>query len=99
MAKISGGVRKPGKRGRTRSKFKKTTGKVTVNKIMEEFEENDKVQVVIDSSYHAGLPCKSFHGLTGRVTGFRGSAFEVKLKKGNKEFLGVTNSVHLKRLK
>jgi large subunit ribosomal protein L21e len=99
MAKISGGVRKPGKRGRTRSKFKKSTGKVTINKIMEEFEENDKVQVVIDSSYHDGLPDKSFHGLTGRVAGFRGNAFEVKLKKGNKEFLVVTNSVHLKRLK
>ncbi len=99
MAKISTGGRKPGKRGKTRSKFKKTGPKVTVNKIMEEFSIGDKVQVVIDSSYHNGLPDKSFHGQTGYVKNKRGNSFEVELKKGKKMFVVVTNSVHLKRLK
>ena len=99
MAKISGGGRKPGKRGKTRQKFKKSTKKPSVNDIMQEFEEGDKVSVVIDSSYHAGLPDKGFHGLTGTVSGKRGKSFEVKLNKGNKEMMVVTTAVHLKKLK
>lgn len=98
MAKISGGGRKPGKRGRTRSKLKKTSGKVTINKIMEEYDVNERVHIIIDPSYHDGLPDKSFHGLTGKIVKKRGNAFEVELKKGNKKFLVVTNSVHLKRV-
>jgi large subunit ribosomal protein L21e len=99
MAKISGGVRKPGKRGKTRAKFKKKGAKVTVNKEVEEFNNGEKVQIVIDSSYHSGLPGKGFHGLTGTVSGKRGSAYEVELKKGKKDFMVVTTPAHLKRLK
>ncbi|MBT4596837.1 MAG: 50S ribosomal protein L21e [Candidatus Diapherotrites archaeon] len=99
MAKISGGVRKPGKRGRTRAKFKKTSAKVTVNKEVEEFKNGEKVQIVIDSSYHSGLPDKGFHGLTGYVSGKRGLAYEVELKKGKKDMMVVTTPAHLKRLK
>ncbi len=99
MAKISGGVRKPGKRGKTRSKLKKRGSKVTVNKILETFEKGDKVQVVIDPSYHKGLPDKSFHGLTGYVSEKRGDAYEIELKKGKKLFTVVTVPVHIRRLK
>ena len=99
MAKISGGVRKPGKRGNTRAKFKKTSSKVTVNKMIEEFTVGDKVAVVIDSSFHSGLPDKGFHGLTGHISGKRGSAYEINLNKGKKEFMVVTTPVHIKRLK
>jgi len=99
MAKQTGSPRKPGKRGKTRSKFKKSSKKISVNDIMQEFEDNDKVQVVIDSSYHPGLPDKGFHGLTGNIVGKRGKSFEVKLNKGNKEMMVVTTAVHLKKLK
>jgi large subunit ribosomal protein L21e len=99
MAKISGGGRKPGKRGKTRAKFKKKSKKPSVNDIMQEFDDDDKVQVVIDPSYHAGFPDKGFHGLTGKVVGKRGNSFEVKLSKGNKEMMVVTTAVHLKKLK
>jgi large subunit ribosomal protein L21e len=99
MAKISGGVRKPGKRGKTRRKFKNKATKPTVNDIVQEFKKGDKVQVVIDSSYHKGLPDKSFYGLTGYVSEKRGSAYEVELKRGKKDFVVVTTPVHLKRLK
>jgi len=98
MAKQSGSPRKPGKRGKTRSKFKKKGAKVSVNDIMQEFDNDDKVQVVIDSSYHAGLPDKGFHGLTGKIVGKRGKSFEVKLNKGHKEMMVVTSAVHLKKL-
>ena len=99
MAKQTGSPRKPGKRGKTRSKFKKTSKKISVNDIMQDFNDGDKVQVVIDSSYHPGLPDKGFHGLTGNISGKRGKSFEVKLNKGNKEMMVVTTAVHLKKLK
>lgn len=96
--KIQGNPRKPGKRGRTRSKFKKNTPKVSVNDIMTTFELGDKVQVVIDSSYHPGLPHKSFHGLTGNVSKKRGEAYEIKLLQGNQHLTVVTTAVHMKKL-
>jgi large subunit ribosomal protein L21e len=98
MAKISGGVRKPGKRGKTRQKFKKKGPKTSVNKMVEEFKNGDKVQVVIDSSMHAGLPDKSFHGLTGYISGKRGESYEIELKRGKKDFMVVTTPVHIKKL-
>ena len=98
MAKITGGGRKPGKRGKTRAKFKKTTSKVTVNKVMAEFAIGDRVQVLVDSSSHAGLPGKGFHGLTGYISGKRGKSYEIELKKGNKDFMVVTTPVHIKKL-
>ncbi len=96
--KIQGNPRKPGKRGRTRSKFKKNSPKVSVNDIMTEFSDGDKVCVVIDSSYHPGLPHKSFHGLTGNVIRKRGEGYEVSVMQGNQRLTVVTTAVHLKKL-
>jgi ribosomal protein L21E len=65
---------------------------------MTEFSLGDKVCVVIDSSYHSGLPDKSFHGLTGIVSKKRGQAYEVSLLKGRQALTVVTTPVHLKKL-
>ena len=91
-------VRKEGKRGKTRSKFKRKGSKPTVNTLMKKLEENDTVQVVIDSSQHAGFPDKRFHGITGKITAKRGSAYEVSLKKRDKKAIVVTTAAHLKKL-
>ncbi len=98
MGKQTGSPRRPGKRGKTRYKFAKRGSKVSVSDIMATFEDNDRVQVVVDGSYHAGLPHKSFHGLTGRITGKIGEAYEVSLKKGNQDLVVITTAVHLKKL-
>ena len=92
-------VRKPGKRGKTRSKFRKKGPDATVNTLVKTLDKDDTVQVVIDPSQHAGLPHKRFHGLTGKVSGKRGSAYEVSLRKGNKQAVVVTTAAHLKKLK
>jgi large subunit ribosomal protein L21e len=97
--KQAGNPRKPGRRGKTRSKFKKHGPKVSVNDIVQEFVKGDKVQIVVDSSYHSGLPHKSFHGLTGKVSGKRGEAYIVDVLKGNQPLKVLTTPVHMKRLK
>ncbi|MEK6958887.1 MAG: 50S ribosomal protein L21e [archaeon] len=96
--KQSGPHRAPGKRGKTRSKFKKTSPKVSVNDIMAKFNIGDRVQIVVDSSYHSGLPYKAFHGLSGEVTGKRGSGYEVAVLRGNQALTVVTMPVHIKKL-
>jgi large subunit ribosomal protein L21e len=98
--KIQGHPRNSGQRGKTRYKMKKHGPKVSVDDIMVEYEIGDKVQVVIDSSYHSGLPFKSFHGLTGNVTARRGlTGYEVSLLRGDQPLTVVTTAVHLKKLK
>ena len=96
--KQSGHPRKPGKRGKTRYKFKKRGAKASVNDVVREFGTGEIVQVVVDSSYHAGLPHKSFHGLTGTIKAKRGNAYEVSVLKGKQPLTVVTTPVHLKRL-
>lgn len=91
-------VRKDGLRGKTRSKFKRKGPKATINKLVQGFEEGDVVQVVIDSSKHAGLPHRRYHGVSGKVLAKRGSAYEVGLKKGNKKVVVVTTPAHIKKL-
>ena len=91
-------VRKDGLRGKTRSKFKRKGPNATVNKLVQKFEMDDTVQVVIDSSKHAGLPHRRFHGVSGKIIGQRGSAYEVSLKKGNKVMMVVTTPAHIKKL-
>ncbi len=98
MGKQTGSPRKPGKRGKTRYKLSKKGPKVSVSDIMTTFENGDRVQVVIDGSTHKGMPHKSFHGLSGRVVGKVGSAFEVKLLQGNQDATVITTAVHLKKL-
>lgn len=98
MSKQTGSPRKPGKRGKTRYKFAKKGPKVSVSDIMGVFENGDRVQVVVDGSYHSGLPHKSFHGLSGRIVGRVGEAYEIELKKGNQDATVITTAVHLKKL-
>ena len=91
-------VRHDGLRGKTRSKFKKKGPDATVNKLVQKFEIDDTVQVVIDPSKHAGLPHRRFHGISGRITAKRGSSYEISLKKGNKPMIVVTTPAHIKKL-
>ncbi len=96
---MQGHPRNSGVRGRTRSKFKKTGPKASVNDLLQDFAEGDVVQIVIEPSIHAGLPFRSYHGLTGKISAKRGKSFEVKLKRGNVDKVIVTTAAHLKKLK
>jgi len=96
---VAGHSRKPGKRGKTRYKFSKHGAKVSVNDIMQEFAIGDKVQIVVDASWHSGLPDKGFHGLTGNVAEKRGSGYVIDVYKGNQALQVVTTPVHMKKLK
>lgn len=86
-----------GKRAKQRDKLK-GRGKPTVNKLLEEFDEDDTVQININSVVHSGLPHHRFQGKTGRIEGRRGSCYIVSLRDGNMRKNVIVHPVHLKKL-
>lgn len=58
----------------------------------------DKVLIYIDPSYHKGMPHKRYHGKIGIIKGFRGRAFEIETKKGDKKVLLIIPPEHLRPL-
>mgnify|MGYP002639543030 CR=1 FL=1 len=86
-----------GKRSKTRRKFK-GGGRKTVSQLVRGFEEEDVVQVCIDSSFHSALPAARFQGLAGKVVGKRGTAYEIIVNDGNTSKMLIVHAAHLKKL-
>lgn len=87
-----------GYRAKTRAKITGSATRPTVNQLLQTFEANETVQVVINGTIHAGMPFRRFHGLTGKVMGNQGRAVKVKVNQGNQECVVIVNPIHLKRL-
>ena len=72
-----------GFRASTRSLLRKKPrerGKLSVTKLLRQFNIGDKVIVKIDSAVHKGMPHRRFNGKTGTVVGRRGEAYLVKVR-------------------
>ena len=88
--------RSRGFRSKTRQLLKKkprARGLSPITRGFQTFEEGEKVNIVIDPSIHKGMPHSRFHGLTGVVTGIRGTAYEVNV--GGKTKIVVSRPEHL----
>ena len=69
----------------------------SVEKYLIDYEINDKVDIITDSSQHKrGLPHRRYHGLTGTVKGTRGRCYEVEVKLGNSKKLLIIGKEHLR---
>lgn len=62
------------------------------------YKEGDRVAIIIDPSFHKGMPHRRYHGLTGVIVGRRGRAYVVKVNVGNKEKVVITYAAHLRPL-
>lgn len=81
-----------GYRSRTRglmSKRVRQRGLSSPSKVLVDYEVGQRVDVVIDSGFHKGMPHKRYHGRTGVVTGLRGRAvvIDVGLGKATKSLI------------
>ncbi len=85
-----------GTRAKTRKKFSRRGSKPTINKILGEFHEGEKVLIKIDSSVHSGIPHHRYHGFTGVVSGMQGKVVKVELKKGGVDKELLISPSHLK---
>ena len=94
MVKRIGGFRR-----KTRFKLqkdKRRRGKVSISKVLQEFEIGQKVQLVAEPSIQKGLYFPRFHGKHGVVIGKRGNAYLVEIKDFNKKKTLIVAPVHLK---
>ena len=74
-----------GYRARTRSLMSKkvrTRGLRPLSSILTTYEVGQRVDIIIDPSFHKGMPHKRYHGRTGVVRGMRGRAVVVDVKLG-----------------
>jgi large subunit ribosomal protein L21e len=89
-----------GPRRRTRKVLSKRPRKRGLSPITHEFQDfevGERVNIVLDSSIHRGMPHPRFHGKTGTVVGNQGTAFVVKVRDGNKLKTVVSRPEHLRR--
>lgn len=88
-----------GQRKKTRYKYKKDLrkrGMAPVTSIIQEFEEGQKVHVVVDSSVQKGMPHRRFHGRTGQIIGKQGRAWVLEINDGRSIKTVVARPQHLK---
>ena len=82
----------------TRYKLQKTLrtrGMPNVTKVIQNFEEGQKVHIALDSSVQKGQPHPRFHGKTGTIIGKRGRAWLLEIKDGNATKIVIARPQHL----
>ena len=88
------------KQRKTRHKYKvslRSKGKIPLSRYLAEFKEGDKVNLKIDGNVQKGRFYPRFHGTTGKVTGKRGSCYQVAIKNGDKAKIVYVHPIHLKK--
>ena len=89
-----------GYRNKTRQLHRKNVrarGLGSIEKYLEEYEINDKVDIITNSSIHKmGMPHRRYHGRTGVIIGIRGRCYEVEVKLGNAKNMLIIGKEHLR---
>ena len=93
-------VKHHGYRSKTRHKHRKNVrdrGLGSIEKYLIDYNVNDKVDIITDSSQHKrGMPHSRYHGRTGTVTGQRGRCYLVQVKLGNATKVLIIGKEHLR---
>ena len=91
-----------GFRARTRNLMSKRIRKKGLNSlstVLIDYKEGDRVNIVIDSAVHKGMPHRRYHGRTGVITGERGRAFLVDVNLGKATKTLIIRPEHLRPVK
>ncbi|MBS3816767.1 MAG: 50S ribosomal protein L21e [Candidatus Thermoplasmatota archaeon] len=93
--------RSKGTRQGTRKILRKDPSKrglIPINRALQEFEEGEKVKIMIEPSIQKGQPHNRFHGKIGEVEGEQGDAFVVSVKDGDKTKEVIVRPEHLEKM-
>jgi large subunit ribosomal protein L21e len=93
--------RSRGTRSKSRQILRKRARGSHLNRItrtLQEFEEGEKVSIVLDSSVQKGMPHPRFHGKTGSITEKKGDAYFVRIRDGRKIKHIIARPEHLRRV-
>ncbi len=91
-----------GFRARTRSLMSKkvrTRGISPPGRLLVDYEVGERVDIVIDPSFHKGMPHRRYHGKTGVVTDLRGRGVVVDVKLGKATKTLIIRPQHLRHSK
>ncbi len=70
-------------------------GKIPLSRYFQEFKDGDKVNLKLHPNVQFGRFYPRFHGLTGTISGKKGSCYQVTISdKGKEKFLYV-HPIHL----
>ena len=88
--------------GRTRRKSRhkltksvREKGKLSISKMMQEFEIGSRVKVKLNGAYQKTSVHTRFHGKIGIVKARKGKIYEVNIKDGGKEKILLVHPIHL----
>lgn len=84
------------RKSRMLRKHPRMRGKVSITRLLQEFEPGTKVIVDIEPSFHKGMPHPRFQGKCGIVKEKRGRAYVVSIKDGNAWKEITVHPVHLR---
>ncbi len=88
-----------GFRARTRSLMSKRVrqrGLGSTNKVLIDYKEGQRVDIVIDPGFHKGMPHRRYHGRTGVVKGLRGRGVIVDVGLGKAIKTLIVRPEHLR---
>ncbi|MFW9953752.1 MAG: 50S ribosomal protein L21e [Candidatus Thorarchaeota archaeon] len=88
-----------GFRARTRalmSKRVRERGITPLSTVLVDYQEGDRVNVVINPSVHRGMPHKRYHGRTGVVRAKRGRAYVIDISLGKAMKSLIVRPEHLR---
>ena len=89
-----------GRRAKTRQKFKKRAGTLTIQHILADFKPGTSVHISREPSIHAGHTFRRFVGLTGTVIAKKGrTGVVVQFYDQNKQKQWTFTPAHLKAVK
>jgi large subunit ribosomal protein L21e len=78
------------------SKRVRQRGLGSTNRVLINYETGQRVDVVIDSGFHKGMPHRRYHGRTGIVKGLRGRAVIVDVGVGKATKTLIIRPEHLR---
>jgi len=93
--------RSKGLRVRTSSilrRRKKERSRLNISRAIHQYEQGDRVAIVLDGGQQMGMPHRRFNGRTGFIENRQGKAWVVSVKDGNMQKTVIARPEHLRPL-
>ena len=93
--------RSKGLRVRTRSilrRRKSERSRINISRVMHDYQEGDRVAIVLAGGQQMGMPHRRFNGRTGFINKRQGKAWVVAVKDGNMQKTVIARPEHLRPL-
>ena len=72
--------------------------RINIARVMHDYEEGDRVAIVLDGGQQRGMPHRRFQGRTGFIQRRQGAAWIVAVKDGNMQKTVIARPEHLRPL-